>query len=185
MKKRILAAFALFLLGIASSAQETPQVDVAVGYSHLHILYGFTIPFDGASSSVAVNANRWLGAVGDLGVYHGSPGGMGITGETYTAGPRFSYRKLNRIVPFAQALIGGSHFSASSGGISGGGSEFALGLGGGADVLLSHSGRVALRGQLEYFGIRANGSTTNAARLSAALVYRIGKRADHDRGQSH
>jgi len=42
-----------------------------------------------------------------------------LTGETYTIGPRVSYRKLGRLVPVAQALAGGSHFSASSGGITG------------------------------------------------------------------
>ena len=61
------------------------------------------------------------------------------------AGPRFSYRKLNGLVPFAQALFGGSHFSASSGGITGGGNEFAFGLGGGADLGLGSSRKFGLR----------------------------------------
>lgn len=176
MKKILWAALVLSFAAVASHAQDTPQAEVSVGFSHLHILKGFTIPMEGASGSVAFNANEWFGVVGDFGVYHGSPGGVGLTGETYTFGPRVSYRKAGRIAPFAQALFGGSHFSVSSGGISGGGTQFAFALGGGLDIGLGGSQKFALRPQAEYFGIRAFGSTTNAARLSIGIVYRIGKK---------
>lgn len=148
-----------------------------MGYSHLQIIKGFTISMNGASGSVAFNANDWFGVVGDVGVYHGSPGGVGLTGETYTFGPRLSYRKSDRVVPFAQALFGGSHFSASFSGISGSaGNHFAFGFGGGADVALGRSGKVALRPQVEYFGLPLNGSVISNVRLSVGIVYRIGKK---------
>jgi hypothetical protein len=176
MKKLISATVVLVLLSTVSYAQtSTPQAEVAAGYSHLEILKGYTISMDGASGSAAFNVNRWFGVAGDFGVYHGDPG-ESLTGETYTFGPRFSYRKLPRLVPFAQALFGGSHFSASSGGITGGGSEFAFGLGGGADVNLRRNRKFAVRPQLEYFGIRSSGSTTPSLRISIGLVYRIGKK---------
>ncbi len=176
VKKIISAAFFLSLLSTVSHAQTgTPEAEVAAGYSALYILKGYTIWMNGASGSVAFSANPWFGVAGDFGVYHGYPS-ESLTGETYTFGPRFSYRKLPRLVPFAQALFGGSHFSASSGGITGGGNEFAFGLGGGADFILRRNNKFAVRPQFEYFGIRSNGSTTPAVRLSIGLVYRIGRK---------
>jgi outer membrane immunogenic protein len=130
---------------------------------------------NGASGSAAFNLNHWFGVAGDFGVYHGDPS-ESLTGETYVFGPRFSYRKLDRLVPFAQALFGGSHFSASSGGITGGGNEFAFTLGGGADIGLGSSRQFAVRLEGDYFGIRSSGSTTGSTRLSAGIVYRIGSK---------
>jgi hypothetical protein len=165
----------VLLMAVPARAQDTPVAEVAGGYSALYILKGFTIWMNGASGSVAVNANDWFGVAGDFGVYHGYPS-KSLTGETFTAGPRFSYRKLNRVVPFAQALFGGSHFSTSSGGITGGGSQFAFALGGGADIGLDRSRRFALRLEGDYFGIRSSGSTTAASRLSIGIVYRVGNK---------
>jgi hypothetical protein len=130
---------------------------------------------NGGSASVAVSANPWCGVVGDFGGYVGHIPDT-FSGETYTFGPRFSYRKLDRIVPFAQALFGGSHFSESTGGITGGGTQFTFALGGGADIGLSSSRKFALRLGSDYFGIRSSGSTTSSVRLNLGIVYRIGKR---------
>jgi hypothetical protein len=69
---------------------------------------------NGGSGSVALNFNNWLGAVGDFDVYDGSPGAVGLTAESYTLGPRFSYRKSDRFIPFAQVLVGGQHTWAAS-----------------------------------------------------------------------
>jgi len=89
-------------------------------------------------------------------------------------GPRFTYRRLPRNVPFVQALFGGSHFSTSTGGITGGGNQFAFALGGGTDIGLGSSQKFALRLEGEYVGIRSSGATTPAMRLSAGIVYRFG-----------
>lgn len=86
------AALAFALLPFPSRAQDTPKADVAAGYSFLWIGQGFTFFMNGGSGSVALNVNNWLGAVGDFGAYHASPG-VSLTAETYTFGPRFSYRK--------------------------------------------------------------------------------------------
>jgi hypothetical protein len=61
-------------------------------------------------------------------------------------------------------------------GFTGVSNAFAIGAGGGADIKLDGRGRFALRPQMEYFGFRANGSTSNNARLSLGLVIRIGKK---------
>ncbi len=175
MKKLILATLVFSLLAAVSHAQDTPKADVSVGYSPLYIIKGYTIWMNGGSASLAVNANHWLGLVGNFGGYVGHVPGT-FSGETYTFGPRFSYRKLDRrIVPFAQALFGGSHFSQSTGGITGGGTQFTFALGGGAD-LVGPRGRFALRLEGDYFGIRSSGSTTPSMRLGIGIVYRIGKK---------
>ena len=168
MRKLLFAALAFSLLATVSRAQETPVADVAGGYSFLYVVKGLTLAMNGGSGSVAVNANDWLGVVGDFGAYRGPS--ANLTLETYTGGPRFSYRKKGGFVPFAQALLGGSHASMVSGGFTGLNS-FVFGGGVGADVGLGRSGRFALRPQLEYLGFRANAITTNTTRFTLALVY--------------
>lgn len=170
-----LAVFTISLLAIFSHAQDTPAAEVAVGYSPLYILKGYTIWMNGGSGSVAFNANNWFGVAGDFGAYLGHIP-QSLTGETYSFGPRFSYRKLGTIVPFAQALFGGSHFSQSTGGITGGGTQFTFALGGGVDIGLGSRRKFAVRLEGDYFGIRSSGSTTPSSRFFAGIVYRIGNR---------
>jgi hypothetical protein len=167
------------LLAVSSPAQVAPAADISVQYSPLYILQGYTIWNNGVSASAARNVNDWLGFVGDFGVYRGHVPEP-LTGETYMLGPRFSYRKFDKLIPFAQdlffqGLFGGSHFSQSTGGITGGGSQFTFALGGGADLGLGRAQKFALRPQLEYVGIRSAGSTTPAVRLSIGIAYHIGQ----------
>jgi hypothetical protein len=92
---------------MVARAQDTPVAEVAAGYSGFYVVKGFTFYANGGSSSVSVNANHWLGLVGDVGAYRAPSGVNSLTAETYTFGPRFSYRHLDRLVPFAQVLVGG------------------------------------------------------------------------------
>lgn len=174
MKKLIWVALVLFA-AIPLHAQ-TSVADVSAGYSYFRLGVSNGINLNGVSGSASFNANNWLGVVGDLGVYHGSPSGVGVTAVTYTVGPRFSYHMSeNRVplVPFVQALFGGSHLSASYGGIGGSSNPFAYSFGGGADL---GGGRIALRPQFDYFGLRANGFTANSLRMSVALVFHFGQK---------
>jgi hypothetical protein len=175
MNKLLIAAFVLALLPLPSRAQDTPVAEVAAGYSELVVVRGISNSMGGGSGSVTLNVNHWLAAVGDFGAYNGSPGVTGLTAETYTFGPRFSYRQLGRVVPFAQFLLGGQHASAVSGGFNGL-NAFAFAAGTGADIRLGSGGTVTLRPQVEYFGFRANGSMANSVRLSVGIVFRIGKK---------
>ena len=175
MKKFIWVALALALLTVPSHAQ-TAAGDVSAGYSFFRVQGSGGTNLNGFSTSGAYNANRWLGIVGDLGVYHGSPSGVGLTAITYTFGPRLSYHTSDRFVPFAQALFGGSHISASYGGLSGSTSPFAYAFGGGVELPFGVSGKTALRPEFDYFGLRTNGSTTNSFRISVGIVYHIGGR---------
>ena len=176
MKKFIWLAVALSAFAISARAQETPAADVSVGYSYFRVGGSGGANLNGVSTSAAYNANHWFAVVGDLGVYHASPSGVGLTDFSYTFGPRFSVRKSDRIVPFAEALFGASHLSASSGGVSVTSNPFTYSFGGGADVALSHSGKIGLRPEVEYFGLRTNGATTNCVRISVGIVFHIGQR---------
>lgn len=175
MNRIVFAALAFALLAMPSRAQDTPQADVAVGYGFIEVPQGFTFMMHGGSGSVAFNINNWLAVVGDFGAYHADPG-VSLTAETYTFGPRFSYRRWDRFIPFAQLLLGGQHASAVTTGFTNASNAFALGAGGGFDVGLDRGGRFALRPQMEYFGFRANGIMTTTARLSIGIVYRIGRK---------
>jgi hypothetical protein len=81
LKKLTFAVFAISFLATFSHAQDTPVADVAVGYSPLYILKGFTIWMNGGSGSVAFNANDWFGVAGDFGAYLGHIP-QSLTGET-------------------------------------------------------------------------------------------------------
>ena len=175
MRKFMVAALAFSVLATVAHAQDTPVAEVAAGYSLLWVPQGYTFTMNGGSGSVALNVNNWLGVVGDFGAYHASPG-VSLTAETYTFGPRFSYRQWDRFTPFAQLLVGGQHASAVTTGFTGASNAFAFAAGAGADFGLDRGGRFALRPQLEYFGFRANGNTTGTVRLSVGIVVRIGKR---------
>jgi len=77
---------------------------------------------NGGSASVAFNVNRYLGLVADFGAYTNSQirftgaytSTVNVTNSnvavlTYLFGPRYSFRKYDRITPFAQVLFGGVH----------------------------------------------------------------------------
>lgn len=173
MKKIMWAAVALTLFAVTSRAQDVPKADVAVGYSYLHAdnkLAGVSLNFNGFNGSADVNANSWLGIAGDFGYYHTSVVGVGLNAESYTFGPRIFYRKSDRAVPFFETLFGGAHLN------QGGGNAFAYALGGGADVGISHSGKVGLRPEFDYVGLRQNGTTANTVRVSVGIVFHIGQK---------
>jgi hypothetical protein len=91
----------------------------------------------------------------------------GCPRERTRLAPAFSCRHWGRFTPFAQVLLGGVRYAANG---------LAFGSGGGAEIGFDSGGRFALRPQVEYFGFRANGSTTNTVRVSVGMVLRIGKK---------
>jgi outer membrane immunogenic protein len=107
----------------------------------------------------------------------GNPAGLTLT--SFVLGPQYSWHHANRIVPFAQLLLGGSH---TSGGLTSGttgltGSENAIAtmFGGGVDIQLKS--RVTLRAlQVDYYltGF-ANGSRNNqnSIRIGAGIVFNL------------
>lgn len=174
MKKLACIALLVIAAPFAARAQQTPAADVSVGYSYFRIGGSGGTNQNGVSGSLAYHLNNWAGAVADFGVYHSSPSGVGLTTVTYMFGPRFSYNTDSKVTPFAQALFGGGHMSASAGGVSATSNPFAYSFGGGADLNLSD--RMAFRPQVDYVGLRVNGASSNCVRISAAFVFRFGSK---------
>jgi hypothetical protein len=172
MKKAIwLVLGSLFFVG-SVGAQDVPKAELSAGYSFFRAGFSGGVNQQGGSVSLAGNVNRWLGIVGDFGVYHASPYGSSLNTYTFQVGPRFSLRTHSRVTPFGQVLVGGSRLTASAGGSSGAITPFTVSAGGGVDVGLSR--RLALRPQLEYLALRDNGSTLHCGRASLSLVFRFG-----------
>ena len=193
-----IAAF-LFLIPSTGLAQETPKVEVFGGYSFLRVEGGNS--FNGWQASVAGNVNDWFGIVAEFSGHYDSrsqrasfirPGAppLEFRSETdasihsFLFGPRFSYRKHERVTPFVHGLIGlaRSHTDVRSSTsdpvlddllsdfeISD--TNFSAALGGGIDINLSK--RFALRlVQADYQAIRNDSFTIDNARISTGLVIR-------------
>ena len=180
--KFVVCLLAVFSITAIASAQDTPKLDVFVGYSYFRDnpstsgVSSFNL--HGGSASVAYNANSWLSGVADFGGYHANNIlGTGVDGtlSTYLFGPRLSYRRHERITPFAQTLFGVAHASGSGFGASGTSNAFAASFGGGVDVKLFH--RLSFRAaQVEYLLTRfpeatTNRETQNNLRVSTGIVF--------------
>ncbi|HKW87245.1 MAG TPA: outer membrane beta-barrel protein [Candidatus Acidoferrales bacterium] len=177
MKKIMWSGVAILLMAASARAQDAPRADLAVSFSNFTIAKGIPTNLSGAAGSLAVNANDWAGIAWDVGVYHGSPGGNGLAAATYLVGPRFTLRAFERFTPYGQFLFGGARFSTGFNGVSGSsGGHLAFGLGIGTDIDLGNSGRIAVRPQVDYIGVRVNGATVSNVRLGIGLVYRFGKK---------
>ena len=180
-----------------------PRVELFGGYSYVRAnasgtvtQVGGTKPFsqganlNGGSGSFAINANKWLGIVADVGGYHnGDINNSKVSGTliSYLFGPRISLRNSTAWTPFFHALFGGAHASAnltSQGGPSSATrNAFAMVGGGGLDVNISK--HISLRVvQAEYFltnftvpsGTAFTLNRQNNFRLSTGLVFRFGEK---------
>ena len=186
MKKVMLAAL-LFMGSIATvMAQDKPKVEVFGGYSFLHTSdSGVSLNSNGASGSIAFNANEWFGVVGDVGYYHGNPDVFGtdvsVNTFSYLFGPKIAMRHNEKFTPFLQALFGGARqkTTVNLSGISSSGSEnaFAMALGGGFDVKVANSVAIRLV-QAEYVLTKftdADDNRQNSVRISTGVVFRFGQ----------
>lgn len=207
MRRVLLIASVCFLLPLCAKAQETPSAEVFGGYSYLHGETGRDL--HGWNGSVAANLNKWFGLVVDVSGHYDSsssnfvvtiPDSPTLPGlpplafrvkmdtkiHTIMVGPRFSYRKIEKITPFAHALFGVSRthqevqtVSASFESFSSdNNTTFAMAIGGGLDVNLSK--RLALRViQADYLYKRLEFNrfgfdTHDNLRASVGLVFRFG-----------
>ena len=183
MKRKVVVCLLAFLsLTGAALAQDVPKLDIFAGYSYFREnpstsgVGSFNL--HGGSASVAYNAKPWLSAVADFGGYHNNHIlGSGVDGtlSTYLFGPRFSYRRHERITPFAQTLFGVAHASGSGFGTTASNNAFAASFGGGVDIKLSH--RFSFRpAQVEYLMTRFPEASTgrvtqNNLRVSTGIVF--------------
>jgi opacity protein-like surface antigen len=205
-KAMSLSLLLLFFVPV-SWAQETPQYEVFVGpsYSREEVTNSKFKNGIGWHASLDGTANNWLSAVFDFSGYYSSPkitlAGLSASvpidssNYLYLFGPRFTYRKFQRLTPFAEGLVGVANFrfTASSVGVTNSISSttFAGAFGGGADytvnswlaIRLIEADYVVTRfreitvdpttGQVGFSGQHR---TQNNARASAGIVIRFGRR---------
>jgi len=175
-------------LGVAYAQQApalTPQFEVSGTYSYVRANAansGGGYNLNGGSASFAYNFSDRVALVADGGIYRfgGLPSGLDSTMYTYLFGPRFTFRKVSRVTPFVQALLGGSRLNASAGGISAGENAFSMAIGGGVDLPLRRRFSIRLI-QAEYLLTRFDrvtgaSATQNDVRISTGLVFRFGSK---------
>jgi hypothetical protein len=127
---------------------------------------------------------EWLSWVGDIIGYYGDdsltdtvvglPTSVNVdrSVHNFLVGPRASYRRYNRIVPFGQALIGLNRSHYEGGNFKNTDWGGALSLGGGADWVLNDRFNVRLI-QADYLLIGFGDDRLNNGRLSFGVVYKF------------
>ena len=181
----LLAVLSFF--GATAHAQDVPKVDIFAGYSYLRANPATTgvdsFSLNGGSASIAYNATSWLSGVADFGGYASNNilgTDKGGTLSTYLFGPRVTIRHFNRVTPFGQVLFGAAHIGSNVFGVTNSANAFAMTVGGGVDVNLSH--HFAVRpAQVDYlltrFDETANAVTNtrsqNNLRVSTGVVFRF------------
>ncbi len=159
-----------------------PRVEWFLGYSYVrvHVSGEPSVNFNGGSTSIAYNFNKYFGLVADLGGYHA--GSLPDSTEkanvfSYVFGPRFSFRSDSRLTPYVQGLLGGSRLSVYDSTSSDHRAGFAGVAGGGLDYAASD--RIGIRlVQAEYFLTRfrniAPSIVQHNLRISSGIVFRLG-----------
>lgn len=204
---RALSLSMLFLLfATVIKAQESPQYEVFVGPSYIRedlTDIKFTNGL-GWHASADGTYNSWVSAVFDFsGNYSspkinvGLPTPIPINSSTYLYlfGPRFTYRRWERLTPFAESLIGAANFkfTASTVGLTNAisSTSFAAGFGGGVDYAINRRFAIRLI-EADYVvtrfreisvdpttgevGLTGQRRTQNNVRASAGFVIRFGSR---------
>jgi hypothetical protein len=197
----------LFLLSASIiKAQEIPKYQVFVGpsYDREDLTDIKNINGIGWHASLDGTANNWVSAVFDFSGYYTSPKiNVGLPAPLpinsseylYLFGPRFTYRKWQRLTPFAESLFGVSdfRFTASSVGLTNAISStaFAAAIGGGADYtvkswlairlieadyVLTRSRELGVDPTTGQIGFTGQRRTQNNARASVGVVFRFGNR---------
>jgi peptidoglycan-associated lipoprotein len=141
------------------------------------------INMNGGDGWLSFNVTPSWAVVGQIGAQHasniGGTGGADLTFTSYLFGPRFSRKVGDRLVPFAQVLLGGAHASGSlapeNSGLGGSANAFALTAGGGLDIGVTR--HIAIRAaELDYFLTRFDNGVNerqNNFKFSAGLIFRF------------
>jgi hypothetical protein len=205
--RKALGLSLLFLFSTSIvKAQEIPKYQVFVGpsYAREDLTDIKNINGIGWHASVDGTANNWVSAVFDFSGYYSSPKiSVGLPAPLpinssdylYLFGPRFTYRKWERLTPFAESLFGVSdfRFTASSVGLTNtiSSTAFAAAIGGGADYtvkswlairlieadyVLTRSRELGVDPATGQIGFTGQRRTQNNARASVGVVFRFGNR---------
>jgi opacity protein-like surface antigen len=178
-----------FSAAASALAQENSRIEVFGGYSYYRADFDLDSNRDlrGWNASVNYNLNKILGVKADFSGHHTDGTTLGsarvdIDNFTFLFGPQFSYRKNDKVVPFAHILLGGTRSKFVSGPIDLPGipifnfdttdTAFTTAFGGGLDIKLTN--RLAFRlVQADYLLSRFSGFTQNNLRIGTGLVVRF------------
>jgi hypothetical protein len=176
MKRLIWVVPAVLFLCFSAKAQETPWLELSGGYSYFqgNVAGSPTFHMNGGTGSVRENMNNWFGGSFDFSAWGGSLNGTNITAQTYEFGPVFSYRRFDRITPFANLEFGAVHGSTGYLGTTNSEFQFALNGGGGADFRFGS--RTAVRAQADYVLTRFFDVHQNNLQYSVGLVFYLGNK---------
>jgi len=167
VKLAVVSLLCFVLVGLAY-AQVPTSGNVFFGYSYLssQVVPGNNINLNGWNGSLEGKIFPFVGLVADLDGHYGS----GLSQHDFLFGPRVSV-SVAKLRPFAHALIGVSHISDNSDGISTSSTSFADALGGGLDYKVARI--FAIRIQADDLQSRSFSRTQNNFRLSTGLVFRF------------
>lgn len=180
------------LLGqYAPAPHPTPKAELFGGYSYVR-LEGMDM--NGWNLSLAGNVNKNLGIVADASGYYNHETTTDSLGTTesklnfhsFLAGPRVTERSIKWLTPFAHTLFGMTRvngeltFTPSSGAAASTSNDqtaFTMALGGGLDINASDHIFYRLI-QVDYYLIRADKLKHEGARISAGILFRLGRKSD-------
>jgi opacity protein-like surface antigen len=104
---------------MVAAAQDAPRYETFLGYTYVRMNSATNVPAfsaNGGDGQFALNFNKWLSGVVDLGAVHnGNIGGHHIdsTLANFLAGPRITWRKKH-LAPYGQVLFGGVYATSST-----------------------------------------------------------------------
>jgi Outer membrane protein beta-barrel domain len=176
MKRFIWVVPAILLFCFNAKAQETPWFELSGGYSYFQgdVASSPSFHMQGGYGSLRENMNSWFGGSFDFGAWGGTVDSTNISAQTYMFGPVFSYRRFDRVTPFANVEFGAIHGSEGYLDISQSAFKFAMTAGGGADFRFgSH---YAVRGQADYLMSRFLNTRQDNLQYSVGLVFYIGNK---------
>jgi len=159
MKSIALWMALLLVTGAPAVAQGAPKADLFLGYSFLRANSARNIPAftnNGGLGTFAFNFTQHIALEAEFGGYHNGnihDIQFDTTEMTYLFGPRFSMSRSRTIIPYFHTLFGGMHLTTSlpvtvaptptspvgtTTRIAASQDAFAMALGGGLDIKLSH-----------------------------------------------
>ena len=118
MKKILALSVLVALCCVAVCAQDHPKVETFFGYTYFRANSATNVPSfsaNGGDAQFAINFNKWVGFVADIGAVHNgniSSNHLDTTLSNFLFGPRISLR-YSRITPFFNILFGGVHGGTS------------------------------------------------------------------------
>jgi len=201
MRKLLSTALLLFFVVLvypfSAWAQDYPKVELFGGYSYSR-MNGEN--WTGWYATGAKNLNHMLGITAELSSFANSqsqtlaPYISTIDQHLYTflAGPQLTSRDKGKLAPYVHLLLGVGHFYTNGSLMSGSdlisfqsasGNHFAMFIGGGIEYKLK--GPFALRGQMDYGGVRFGASQLGGAsswtkgwRFSTGVALHLGTKTD-------